>query len=300
MLLVVAFILGSAFFVKAEGDIYYINNENLEMTEQQYNNLLNLGFTEEQIERMDYNTFVENKDINATLVSEIGRYVKTTTSFRNGIKRTVTQELTKKEIEHDMALNQQQKQIQTTFDRTISGALYDGLTINDYRYVSTKIAILNDNDSMRFKTDVEWLEMPSTRSYDIVGIGIEASKIHIISIIAFREDWQLSNGSFGYDLTCYPKIESTGGSALYGLPSGSLEQLKSYMYITVAKNNNVPSITELVAYGDSKHALSSVNPNNVFANYTVNTGAGIDIDYPYCNSYDSILPADAHFYGLWQ
>ena len=295
-LLVVSLILGSVFYVKAVENPYFINNYDIEMTDEEYHNLLNLGFTEDQIARMDEDTFNSNKDIVGEVVAEKNMYVKTTTVMQNGIRHTYNQVLTQEEMEQDMLV--QNQQIQPTYGLNTSGSFYDGLSGTEYRYFSTHIVSISDSE-MRFKVDVKWLEMPSTRSYDILGIGFEAAKIHMSSNVYFREDWRRTNGDFEYDLSCYPKMESTGGSALYELPSYSIQQLEAYIYFNVAKNANVGTITELLALGDSKHAYSSVNPTGVFANYTVNSIAGIDIDSPYDNAYDTLIHADAHFYGTW-
>ena len=63
-------ILMSTTVVKASNEVYYTNRENVEMTEKEYSNLLGLGFTEKQIYRMDEKTFLENKDIEGTVLKE--------------------------------------------------------------------------------------------------------------------------------------------------------------------------------------------------------------------------------------
>ena len=78
-----ALILVSAPNVFATSDAYYINNEGLSMTEKQYNNLLNQGFTEKQIARMDSQTFMDNKDIEAEIVASKKNFVKYIKSIRN-------------------------------------------------------------------------------------------------------------------------------------------------------------------------------------------------------------------------
>ena len=60
-------------------DVKALNYENyfgIEMTNTQYNNLINLGFNEEEIYYMDETTFNDNKDLNATLVATDSKYYK--------------------------------------------------------------------------------------------------------------------------------------------------------------------------------------------------------------------------------
>ena len=284
-------ILMSTAVVKASNEVYYTNRENIEMTEQEYNNLLGLGFTEKQIYRMDETTFLENKDIQATVLNERGTYLKQTTIMRNGIKTYRTEEITEEEAMAEVELQSQEP------TRGPSGNYYDGVFATDVIYLKTKIVGIS-NAVMRFKTDVEWLTMPSDRYNDIIGIGIESSKVFINSTIQFREDWVKTNNTFGYDTICAPKDESTGGSAVFTLPSGSLSELESYIYFNVTKQNS-GTITELYNSGNYAHATSNVSISNIFPHYSVDYYGGIDVDSTYGSYYDSTFPAYASFIGTW-
>ena len=52
----------------------YTNYFGIEMTNQEYNTLLNLGFSEDEIYYMDETTFNENKELDATLVVQNEKY----------------------------------------------------------------------------------------------------------------------------------------------------------------------------------------------------------------------------------
>jgi len=208
----------------ASNEVYYINNEGLEMTEIQYNNLLNQGFTEKQIERMDYATFIKNKDIEATIVAQKKQYVKTTTTMRNGIQYNTSQILTEEEMNQEIAAEKEQNPFSP---RGASGSYYNGAASNNYKIIFATIAYLTDNDTMRYKLDTYWQTMPSNRSNDIIGIGIESSKVQIATSIDFRQDWRTSSDVAGYGISCIPKTQFTGGSAMFTLTSGSLSLLES-------------------------------------------------------------------------
>ena len=55
----------------------YENYYGIEMTNEEYNTLLNLGFSEDEIYYMNEETYLENKDLDATLFSKNKRYYKT-------------------------------------------------------------------------------------------------------------------------------------------------------------------------------------------------------------------------------
>jgi len=288
-------ILISTAKVNASNDTYYINHENIEMTEQEYNNLRELGFSEGQIYRMDYQTFIDNKDIEATLLSETKQYVKTTITIRNGIKHYSSQIVS----ENDYLTSMQTHLQEPINSPNTSGSYYDGMTMDEYQVLTTMIASIDDN-TMRYKLDVEWLDMPSTRSWDIIGIGIEAAKVQIQSLVIFREDWITTGDYYGHTLDCCPKEENTGGSVMFKLPSGSLRLLESYVYFNVTKKLNVGTLTSVVALGDYAHAITNISDeNDAYDYYTVNYIGGIEVDEPYANSYIGALEAEAMFVGTW-
>lgn len=292
-----ALILINTTVVNATGEVYYTNRYNIEMTEQEYHNLLELGFTEAQIYRMDYQTFIDNKDIEAELLATETKYIKTTTTIRNGIAHSTNYEMTHEQIMNDMLMHNHQSFLPGGDRPNISGSYYDGFSFDSYRMMECKIANLYDIE-LRYKVDVQWLQMPPVRSFDIIGIGIEPSKVKINSVIMFRQDWILTNNNDGYGTLCAPKSESTGGSAVFELPTGSLSVLESYLYFTVNKQNNAGTIYSTIAVGDYAHAFEEVD-NGVYNYYTVNAVMGIEIDEPYANSYESSSEAIATFVGVW-
>lgn len=296
-LIIATLILLSTAVVSATNEVYYTNKNNIDMTLEEYNNLLELGFTESQIYYMTNETFLENKDIEATLVSRNTQFVKTTTFWRNGIAYHTSEILTEEEIMHDMELHNGELQIQQPVNSpNTSGYCYNGVSY-DYKVLTASISFINDS-TMRYKADVFWLEMPDTRSYDIIGIGIEPSKVEINSSITFQQHYTYENGSDGYGTICNPKEQTTGGSVLFKLPSGSFSDLESYIYFNVTKVDSDEAITSLAAVGDYAHATSSVT-DSVFYYYTIDHVGGFDIDPPYYNSYDDLPVAVATFLGTW-
>ena len=293
-LMIAALMLINATEVKASNEVYYINSNDIEMTEREYNNLLELGFTRKQIDYMNYDEFVSNKDIEATLVSETTQYVKTTTKIKNGIKSTNSVVLTEEEIQEDMMMQSQLP----PYSPNVYGEYYDGMTQTYYKRVTTYIANVSSS-YMRYKTDMDWLNMPTEKYADIIGIGIESSKVHMSSSVIFHMHYETSGGTMGDSTAHYPKITSTGGVTLYNLPTGSLADLESYVYFNVAKNAGVSNVTHLTACGDYAHATSSVNPSDVLNYLNIYCTSGIDVDVPYFMSYDEIPAAVGSFEGSW-
>ena len=287
-------ILISTSVVKASNEVYYINENNIEMTEKQYNNLLSLQFTEQDIKTMSQEEFNNNKDLEGELLNEATKYIKTTTYMRNGIKQYVREEITKEE-----AMKEKELHSQGSFSKGPSGSYYDGIAYSSVLEITSKIIGLN-NTYMRYHTKTEWVTMPSDRYYDIIGIGIESSKVYIASAVIFRENWITTSNTSGHLETCYPKSTSTGGLAIFELPTASLTDLNAVIYFNVSKKSGVGTITSLYAAGDYAHGIcSGVNPSTLLNSVSINYPSGLMVSSPYSSCYLGQSPAIASFVGTW-
>ena len=291
-IVIASLILMSTTVVKAANEVYYTNRNNIDMTENEYNNLLGLGFTEDQIKDMDENEYLANKDITGTVLAENEKYLLYATVMRNGVKHQITKEITEEE-----ALEFKEQQSQNSYRGPAVGNYYDGVIQAFSIKVMNKIIGVNAT-YMRYKVDAEWLTMPSDRYHDILGVGFESNKVQMGSTIVFKQKWLTSGGTIGYDSTGYPKTETSGGSAQIQLPSGSLQQLDSYLYFNVRKQTGVGTITTLNTCGDYAHATSYVNPTVIYSYYDT-TIAGIDIFSPYGLLYNGQNTPCASFVGTW-
>lgn len=279
---------------KVKADAYFTNSRGIEMTETEYNNLLNLAFTEDQIDRMDYQTFIDNKDLEGEIVGHEQKVFKITTTIQNGIKTYTYTEVTEPEYLQMQGV----QNLNPGYSPNLSGTFYDGLSYDYYRTMESYIVCLYDM-FMRYKVDVRWNVMPTERSWDIIGIGIESDKVHIMSSISFRADWITTGDDYLYTEACAPKTEETGGSVMFELPSGSLRRLEAYTYFLVYKNTGVGTLTGVEAVGDYAHATETVDEDDAFDSYTVNHAVGIQIYSPFHNSYESSIAATAVYAGAW-
>jgi hypothetical protein len=287
-------LLMSTTVVNASNEVYYKNKNNIEMTKTEYNNLLGLGFTKNQIERMDQEMFLENKDLIGTVLGEKEEYIKATTVARNGNKYTTFESITKEE-----AMKEKELQSQNPPSKgPAAGNYYDGMVSSNVILQTSKIVGISST-YMRYMTNTIWLTMPSERYYDIIGLGMESAKVQFGSNIVFRKDWTDGSGVDHHDTGCYPKYTNTGGLVIYQLPTGSLQSLEAILYFNVQKKNNVGTITSLYAGGNFAHATSNVNPNNLLNHISTNYGSGVIVDSTYSSYYYSNSAAVASFQGTW-
>lgn len=286
-------ILINATAVSASNDIYYTNEKNIEMTEQEYNNLLNLGFTENQIAWMDEEIFLDNKDIEATLVADQKIIVKTTTVIRNGIKTCFNQILTQEQLENEMLHFQQ---LPPSAGINVWGNFYDGMSYDSMKELNARIAIYDD-EYARYKIDVFWDYIPSYRYFDIAGINYDGSLVQRYGGVIHRQYFIRSNNTHGESQDYYVDTTSNSAVIMFELPSGSLNQLESYMYFTVHKIPNQGTITALSITGDYAHA--GYNVSNDAINHVTMYGSGLYFDSNYDPYYEDMPAAFATFSGGW-
>ena len=283
-------ILMNTTVVYASNEVYYINNNGIEISEEEYNNLLTLGFSDKYIAQMEEDEFLNNKDLEGTLLSKETKYIKMTTVMRNGIRNTIIEEIT---YEEAMIL-----QSQSEHNRGPAGNYYDGLVGTSVFEMSTNITGIG-NLYMRFMNNVEWLVIPSERYYDVIGIGMEGNKVQFATNMIFKQEWVTSGGVHQYDDVCAPKYDSNGGLVIFKLPEANITSLDIVLYFNVKKQNNVGTITSLYAVGDYAHAICNVSPNTLLSNISISAASGIMIDSPYSTCYQSTSEATASFIGTW-
>jgi hypothetical protein len=286
-------ILMSTPVVYATNEAYYINRNNIEMTEKEYNNLVTLGFTEKHISGMDQEEFLANKDLEGTLLNTSKRYIKTTTTMRNGIRITTSKEITYEEAMEEVLLHSQKDPIRGPY-----GNYYDGMSGTYVFEMTTNITAIG-NDYMRFMNNAEWLTMPTDRYNDIIGIGMESNKVQFATGIIFREEWVTTSGLHDNTQVCAPKYVSTGGLAAFKLPNASIQSLDISLYFNVMKKANVGTITSLYAVGDYAHAICNVSTDNLMSHISISDSAGIMVDATYSSCYLHNQEAVASFIGTW-
>lgn len=251
----------------------YINYYEISMTSQQYNNLLNLGFSEDEIYYMDEETFEINKDLPATLLAKNSKYYKTVYTGLDG--QSYSTEITKDEYNNQGSMDPR------------------GTVTTEYKEMVTVIS--QNGNYYRYKVTVGWKQLPATRSYDIIGIGFD-DDVYIASSVYFNYSYCVSSGDCTTSTIYHDKKKiSTGGSAVYKLPGNEARSLTAVLYYDVAKNTT-DTITGLHMYGDYSHATETVGYSQ-YTDYTITHNGivlGDSIVY-----YDAIPCAVASWGGTW-
>jgi len=243
----------------------YINYNGIEMTDTEYTNLVNLGFSEKQIYYMDERTYLENKDFEAVLLDKNTKYYKTVVPYYGA---SYTVEVTPLEYFNHGNVN--------------GNGLLDYSATYYYQIVST-ISYKNAT-KYRYKIEIDWLNIPDDHSFDVIGIGFD-DDVYINSPIYFRYIWAYSDGSTQQSTLHFDqKSTAYGGSTVYELPP-TFVGLNATMFYDVSKDTN-DTLTSLQFCGDYAHAQTTVTIPQA-ANHAISV-YGIGFDPTVYNYFDAI------------
>ena len=220
-----------------------------------------------------------NDDETYKLLSQTTKYYKTIT-YEDSSSKSITYEITKKE-----------------FDSVDINDLKSNPTTYETTYKSMTTSILSSGNYYRYKNVLTWKNIPSTRSYDIIGIGFNQTVKVRSNSMYFDQYYCVSGGSCSTIYEHYPQTFISGAGASFQLPSGSLNTLVQTFYFDVEKNTN-NTIYSQTAYGDYSHATSTISLNNS-KKYSVIHSSGIVLDSSISSYYDSIPTATAIWTGSW-
>ena len=218
------------------------------------------------------------------VLSETVKYYKTVTllnpleaSNDNNYYPSITTEVSEEEYNNSDNLIQRDVTVETTYKK---------LTVSISKF---------NADYYRYRAILNWKQMPSTRSYDVLGIGHYTS-VQVSGNANFEEYYCLSGGSCYTNTSYYQKITSLGTGVMFALPSGSLSTLKQTLILLVHKTNPANTIVSQVAVGDYAHATSVISYNSA-KNFTVDI-YGVDVGSNF-NYYDDMPFAASSWAGTW-
>lgn len=135
-----------------------------------------------------------------------------------------------------------------------SGILRD--TVTEYKTMRTTIIKLS-NGNYRFKVDLQWKITPKVRSYDIIGIGIDSSKVAIVSSHVVKQTYIMNNTSYSTS-SVSNNISNRGVTSVIKIPEGTVENMNISLYVDV----KIIGSGTIIAYGDYAHAVKTINLTN--------------------------------------
>lgn len=263
-------------------DVKLVTNNGVSITESDYERLIGLGFTGNEIENMDQEEYDLNEGITGEVVSADTKYYKVfepaeteqnePKSFTTTTEQDEPVELTKEQYYKEL---NNIKDEQNSADRIEIQAVDTGTT--SYKTMTTSIVALGSRE-YRVKNSVKWDKIPKTRSYDVIGAAINSAVFRPQSSGYYgRQNWTLYNSYYGkyqYDGATYTTSSDTWrkGPSGYGVKmnlknnvtgsdfrfSYNVVSLSMYAYYE-ANEINYGSQTYLDAYGRYAHAQQNLS-----------------------------------------
>lgn len=254
--------------IKAEENIIE-NYFGIKMTATEYNNLLNLGFSEEDIYLMDEDTYINNKDLIGHVVStNVTRYK----TVRRGLE-SVTYVATEEEF-------QSRNEVMPL-----------GVVSNYWRSVVTKITQIDSN--YRYMVSTVWNTMPDERNYDVIAIGITSDVLRS-TYPTFTRHYCDYDDCYNSNVGAI-KTGRYGAGASFKVPSGTLTGLGASLYFDVVKDVS-GTITYQEFCGEYAHGTNTTLTES--RDYTIATG-GIGFGSSAVNKYVIMGCSYGTWTGTW-
>lgn len=222
------------------------------------------------------------------VVAQTTKYYKTVTVLNNsslmreanqGEVHSITTEISEEDynsISPDNNISPQASAVETTYKRlTATISKY-----NSYYY--------------KYSANLTWKLMPSTRSYDVIGLGYFGS-VKLAGGINFEQNYCTVNGECDRTISFYNYKGPNGSGAIFGLPTMPLASLTQSIHILVEKTNSSTTVVEQELDADYAHAQKSISYSMAKDIY-IDTCGIQPANYTY---YDSMNEATVKWTGTW-
>ena len=225
------------------------------------------------------------------VVSEVTKYYKTVTYHPNQ-KSAYSLSAKSGSISKTYEISEEEYNA-APVDANIISPYNSASVSTNYKTMTTSIA--TNGSYYRYKNVLLWKNIPSTRSFDIMGIG-HYKTVKIKGTPVFQQEYCYTNGK------CYTsgahsyQVFAAGVGTTFSLPTGDLSSLKQTFYFDVEKNTTLTLISQ-EAYGDYSHAQKSISFENA-KKYSVNS-LGIMLDAAAKSYYDEINYTIVEWNGNW-
>lgn len=272
-----------------------VNNiYNLEISSVEYDRLVNLGFSEDEIIKMDPEEYSLNKNLKGEIVAEDKKFIKlveyhegvggvSTLSNNVGVNRVIPKadastefsqfELTEEQFNHEV--EQAQKQSNNTFILNEASILatpgYDDYSTS-YKVITTTIVSLGSK-KYRVKNNVFWKVMPSNRDFDLIGVAVGNNWAGNKGTEYAKQTWNMynyNNGSVTSDFATYSTSQNASYWDLRGEGYAVKMNLKDDDWIALPGAGLMGysvSTTDMYMYYTVSPTLTSVARIDAFGRY---------------------------------
>lgn len=291
LFMVMLFFLPTIRSINALENDVYVNNNGIIISNLEYNNLINSGYSSNEISNMTQSEFNENKDLIGQVVAQTTKYYRVETFVSNNQYFTLAnKDKSYTSISYEISESEFNNAKSTPFESSVINA--SAVVETTYKKMTTSIVKYNSN--YRYKNVVLWKKLPAYRVNDIIGVGFE-DKVYGVSSSKRLVAYYIYDDSCDVNITNTGtwKLSANGYAVSFDYPTKSKnatnENFYVEMYFDVGKNTSL-TINTLNAYGDYKHLIGS--KSHVSTSISIDL-AGISVGASFESYYDSISTAQA-------
>ena len=265
-----------------EDNIIIVNSNNVSITEERYLELMDAGYTINDIYNMDLETY-NNADTNNENITSETKYYKTITTTRYGSSSSETIEVTEEEFNEG--------------DTGNISIYASGTVETSYKKLVASVAPSTTNSNrMKYRVYMYWKTLPSVRSNDIIGMGFDSTVVERATSPSFYQLYT-RNGYTYTDYEAYLKNFTNGAGAVFQLPT-NVTTISQDFYFEVLKRNSNETVTRQQTAGDYAHAIETVSGSTANNNYVANT-IGLSLYSAINSKYDAMSSAQVIWTGSW-
>lgn len=282
---VISYLFALSFFFLFQNAISAQEIENaygIKISEEEYENLKELGFTDLAINQMDREVFDANKNLIVDSKSEVTKYYEVVEEVSDVQKDSSRSLLMNEKNPMYVSTELSEEEYFARVDRVKNGVqtfASSDQTVTSYRRLTTSIQRIQS--TIRLHSKFVWDVMPKTRNIDVLSTSIDSTFSPVAGSEHGQQLWSYTNptngGLYGGNAS-YSKGSSayTRGAAGYGVKmnlkddaSGArLVDLEGYMYFNIAKNSSVVP-RYINAYGNYSHLTTT---NSIGYSYGLSFG----------------------------
>lgn len=248
--------------VQAEGNTYYTNNKGVEMTQEQYEMLLE-SYNENIIANMSAEWFAHENVGPQTKISEETIYVETKSFVNTRGEITSTEERLMTEEEYNSV---------NPNTRADCGNLCWETTYKKLQVETSSMA----NGEFKLVTNLQWKKMPQVKSYDVIAFRWE-NKTSSFSLDDFYgvQIYRIDGTSVTIDYNKNVVNAKTASNGV-GISMNLADEAITPYDLALVAYGTIPSLGQVSFYHTYQHAQKNVNIGTS-QNYTFGSGGLGDV-----------------------
>lgn len=221
--LVIGVIFAVPSYASTTDPVKFTNDNGIKITDADYDRLIGLGFSDNDIEQIDQQEYDLNKGLHGTEISSNTRYYKVIeksdlmpTTYSNTLSTIKPTSTAVSDYVIELSQDEYQKEVTAAKQQSDSSDTGKFSPMNNpdsnstsYKKMTTQIISLGSRE-YRIRNSVTWNVLPKTRSYDVIGTAINSSQFRPMPGTQYGKQYWTLKDVYSGD---YSNVSSTYSSS---------------------------------------------------------------------------------------